>query len=377
MEIGIELNKDGTGSITTLETYTEIGLDTKEKIEEKAEDDEINIEEILSHRQKEMKKYGAKVNIEPIEYMEGESKYSGTKEVVKFKDRASFYKFYKDQEGGDIVFKQLGNDVVRMELSIKKEDIVEDEEILHFLVMTGAQIKLSFKTDNKIIDSNADEIKNGVHTWDIIYKMLEDEKILLYVKFIDEEIKEVLNEGILWGEREEVEKNLQLDKTSPDFHGKALEKMKILTGSDKGLELDRPLTRVEGAVVYSRMLVKGNEIEEFNEKNRDYNTGFDDVPQWAVPTINYLHSKNLVAGVSKTSFGSSSLMAENQYATLVLRALGFNDAKGDFEWSTADKKLKEIGLYKDDLIKTDEILTGQFNRIGMAYITYNALFYKK
>ena len=70
-------------------------------------------------------------------------------------------------------------------------------------------------------------------------------------------------------------------------------------------------------------------------------------------------------------------MSVNDYATLVLRALGYNDSSGDFQWNTAGKKTEEIGLYSDDKVGPTNILESKsFTRGSMSYVSYNALFFK-
>lgn len=69
-------------------------------------------------------------------------------------------------------------------------------------------------------------------------------------------------------------------------------------------------------------------------------------------------------------------MTEVQFITLVLRALGYDDSNTDFNWATANKKAIEIGLYDEDIVKHTDVLNKEFNRNGMSYISYNALFFK-
>jgi len=127
--------------------------------------------------------------------------------------------------------------------------------------------------------------------------------------------------------------------------------------------------------MYSRLLKLEDEIAKFEKENPDYKTGFTDAPNRAKPAVNYLHYRKLVNGVSHDKYGSGNLMTEAQYATLVLRALGYDDSEGDFVWNKANEKLKEIGLYNGDTADPDTMLSGSFTRRGMAYISFNALFF--
>ena len=98
------------------------------------------------------------------------------------------------------------------------------------------------------------------------------------------------------------------------------------------------------------------------------------MPDWAKDTINYLHYMNLISGVSNDKFGSSLEMTENQFVTLILRALGYSETNGDFDWETADVTAYELGFYDDDYIPYNIIKTGGFTRGMMSYIAYNSLF---
>lgn len=50
--------------------------------------------------------------------------------------------------------------------------------------------------------------------------------------------------------------------------------------------------------------------------------------------------------------------------------------KMEINWATANKKAIEIGLYDEDIVKHTDVLNKEFNRNGMSYISYNALFFK-
>ena len=70
------------------------------------------------------------------------------------------------------------------------------------------------------------------------------------------------------------------------------------------------------------------------------------------------------------------MMTVNDFTTLVLRALGYNDTKGDFSWSQAAKNSEDFGLYISDKLSSKDVLAKNFTRGSMSYISYNALFFK-
>lgn len=152
-------------------------------------------------------------------------------------------------------------------------------------------------------------------------------------------------------------------------YGEKLQELDILKGSDKGLELDSNLTRIQGMVIYFRMLFP--DIERFEIE--DYNTTpFADIPNWAIKEINFLYEIGLVKGVSESKLGSDDLMTIEQFTTLVLRALNYDDTKGEFTWDKSLDKAIEIGLLLDNEINSLND-NNPFTRGKMSLITYKAL----
>ncbi|OEF96572.1 CAP-associated domain-containing protein [Desulfuribacillus alkaliarsenatis] len=145
-----------------------------------------------------------------------------------------------------------------------------------------------------------------------------------------------------------------------------LQKLGILRGSDQGFELERSLSRVEGSVMLVRLL--GDEQYALNRK---YAHPFVDVPGWANDYIGYLYKKGLTRGVSADRFASSDLMTAAQYGTFVLRALGYSDSLGDFQWNLAVDKLVEINSIPG--IDAERATSRTFLRDDMVSFSYYAL----
>lgn len=137
--------------------------------------------------------------------------------------------------------------------------------------------------------------------------------------------------------------------------------MGILKGSDKGFDLDKAPNRAEAAVIIVRILGKENEL-----KNKKYGHPFKDVPAWASSYVGYLYQKNLANGLNNNTYGSMAPVTQKQFTAMVLRALGYNDKLGDFNWADPFSKAEEIGLNVD----IDE---ASFNRGGLTAIIYEAL----
>ena len=155
-----------------------------------------------------------------------------------------------------------------------------------------------------------------------------------------------------------------------NFYGEELSKLEILKGTNKGLELDSELTRVQGMLIYFRML--GLNIEDVEELEIP-SSPFDDIPEWAKAEIDYLYHLNLVHGISETKLGANDKMTVEQFTTLVLRALGYNDVDGeDFVWNESLRKAVTIGLISE--IEAGELQDAEtFTRGYMSLIAYKAL----
>ena len=109
----------------------------------------------------------------------------------------------------------------------------------------------------------------------------------------------------------------------------ALFELGLFRGTNNGYELDREPTRAEAAAMLVRLL--GAEEEAMALA---YTAPFGDVADWAKPYVQYLYDKGLTKGTSETTFGYSDKCTAQQYATFLLRALGYTDGE-DFTYDTA------------------------------------------
>lgn len=138
----------------------------------------------------------------------------------------------------------------------------------------------------------------------------------------------------------------------------------LFRGTDQGYELDRTMTRAEGAVMVVRLLGEEQNAIEANDGHP-----YSDVPEWADPYVGYMYQHNLTSGQSATLYGADNLMTEVQYVTFLLRSLGYDDKAGDFYWADALIKAKEIGMVN----VTRQATGNQFLRRDMATYTYLSL----
>ena len=140
-------------------------------------------------------------------------------------------------------------------------------------------------------------------------------------------------------------------------------------GTEKGYELERIPNRLEASVMLVRLLGKETAALASNDPHP-----FTDVPGWAQGYISYMYKEGLTKGVSSTLFGSTNDCDSKMYVTLVLRALGYDDSKGDFSYNESIV----FGRMNNLLTGADAIRyeADGFTRGDMAMISYHALFAK-
>lgn len=84
-----------------------------------------------------------------------------------------------------------------------------------------------------------------------------------------------------------------------------------------------------------------------------------------------MYKNGLTTGIGNNIYGSDRLMDAKSYTTLVLRALGYSDLDGDFDWQNSLQFAIDIGLLIEDEV---ELINKQdFRRDELVLISYNAL----
>lgn len=139
-----------------------------------------------------------------------------------------------------------------------------------------------------------------------------------------------------------------------------LKELNLFKGTDKGFELEREASRVEAIVTVVRVL--GGEAEALEKK---YPHSFNDTDSWMDPYVGYALEKGITKGVSENSFAPNDLITSNQFVTLILRAMNYKDAEGDFNWEKSVEFAKEINI--------DASASSEFTRGDMVDICFSAL----
>ncbi|MDD2190292.1 MAG: transglutaminase-like domain-containing protein [Eubacteriales bacterium] len=122
---------------------------------------------------------------------------------------------------------------------------------------------------------------------------------------------------------------------------------KLLKGDGTGYGLEKTANRLEGIIILLRIMGKEEEALEM----QDLPCRFTDVPDWAKGYVNYAYEENISKGVSDTLFGVSEIITADQYNTLLLRVLGYDDSQGDFRWYDSVDKAEDLGILPSDMIE--------------------------
>ena len=109
--------------------------------------------------------------------------------------------------------------------------------------------------------------------------------------------------------------------------------------------LEDELTRIQALVLTIRLL-------GLEDAALAYEGGhpFTDIGGWQVPYVAYAFANGLTTGVSEDMFAPRSLVTLQQFATFMLRALGYAEADGDFEYADAIAFALSVGLLTEDMI---------------------------
>lgn len=120
---------------------------------------------------------------------------------------------------------------------------------------------------------------------------------------------------------------------------------KLLKGDGSSYGFEKTPTRMEGIVILIRLLGKEAEAAQMQQLP----CRFHDVPDWAVGYANYAYTENISKGVSDTLFGTNDVMTAQQFNTLLLRTIGYDDGQGDFRWDMAVYKANDLGILPMEL----------------------------
>ena len=109
--------------------------------------------------------------------------------------------------------------------------------------------------------------------------------------------------------------------------------------------LDESATRLQSLVMLIRLLGEEEAALSCTETHP-----FADVPvgHWAYSYVAYGYAKQYTSGSGANSFSPDLPATANMYLTYLLRALGYDDAAGDFSYEDAIAKAESVKLIPED-----------------------------
>jgi hypothetical protein len=162
--------------------------------------------------------------------------------------------------------------------------------------------------------------------------------------------------------------------TATDYNAlaDALKAMNLFRGSDtpygSGYALEEKPTRIQGLVMFLRLIGEEDDALAFAGKNP-----FVDTDPWCDRYLAYAYAMGYTNGVDlpRGLFDPQATITATQYATFVLRALGYSDSAGEFSWDAALDKADSIGLITagERTMLNEET----FYRAQLVYLSYYSL----
>lgn len=138
--------------------------------------------------------------------------------------------------------------------------------------------------------------------------------------------------------------------------------------------LDGTATRSQGATMLIRLLGKESKAQAQYAAGA-VSSPFKDLEGWAAATVSWLYANNLTNGTGSTTYSGKNNISAQQFATLILRALGYSDsgAKPDFSYAQALAFAVQKRLITQE---QSAAFQADFRRGGMVEMCYNALYLK-
>lgn len=341
-----EVNEDGSATITMIQAFLQEG----EGMDEFMNMANMDADEI---------KGATLIEVKPYEIQKKDGLYVG-KEITYKVDNIN------DIEGVTVTNKE--HSILIVFENPKQENEQELTDVSEFDEAFLKQIEYIFtmKLPGTILHTNGENINEKTVSWNISKMNPEDVSEVEYQK--------------------ESSKVTPIEPIIPpvaNSEALALQQMGLLKGTNKGLELERTLTRAEGAVIIKRIMdVLGS--YDFNTTTGVsaitlelpampiYNPRWNDVPDWAREDIFALGNFGIIKGASETKFEPNQDMKAIDFTTMILRMLGYSDGEYmDFTWATSLEKAVEFGLITEE--QKVNIGNGPFTRGSMAIIAHNAI----
>ena len=152
----------------------------------------------------------------------------------------------------------------------------------------------------------------------------------------------------------------EMNKVKPTYETEAesLQADGLLKGNENGLDLLKPLTRIEATAI----LVRAMGYEDAQTSGTSY---FADIQSdnWGAKYANIAKDKGIATGVGDDKFAPNDAITASQFATLILRNMGESP-----DWQTAINTFVERGLITSEQAEKMDL----FTRGDMAKIIFEA-----
>lgn len=141
--------------------------------------------------------------------------------------------------------------------------------------------------------------------------------------------------------------------------------LKLFCGTENGYELQKTFTREEAATMLVRLLGEEEGLSE-----ADYTQQFADVEpgRWSYAYVMYCYINGITKGTSLTNFTPEADISAQEFITLVLRMLGYNEAEPE----TAFADAVTYGLINSRIAKALQS-KDEFLRDDMVYVVHRSL----
>lgn len=148
-------------------------------------------------------------------------------------------------------------------------------------------------------------------------------------------------------------------------YAETLRKMGLVSGTGKGMELSRPMTRAEGVVLMLVLFGEAAAAQSYTGAS----PFLDTKGMWCERQVAYAYSRGYTTGTSAATFSPNDFFSADMFLSLVLTALGYRKSV-DFQWQQA----MEYAVALNVLSPTDIAPARDFfNRDQVMYMAYRSL----
>lgn len=133
----------------------------------------------------------------------------------------------------------------------------------------------------------------------------------------------------------------------------------LFRGTEKGFELDKPMTRAEAAAMLTRLLGA-----EETALSSEWTHPFTDVPSWADNYVGWLYESGLTKGTSATIYGAEDNVTCGQYCVFLARSLNKGDDAAQLANAEEIAACDSAGFVRGDAVSLSVcLLSKQYGRV--------------